>query len=395
LQGTDKEGDKRAGKEQTLASPWDVCLASSPAPYNSSVKDDFDVLLIANAGTHQIWALALKDLTWWKGNPLEAGRCIPIAGSGAEENRNNCYPAKAAFAQPSGLCLADDVLFVADSESSAIRQMSLKDGAVKGVVGGDRDPSNLFRFGDQDNSADPKTAVLLQHPLAVAWNADLKLIYVADSYNHKIKSVDPSIKVAKTLLGNGKAGLVNGTVGLDDIQMNEPSGLCFSQANNSIYVADTNNHCIRKIDLSFNSIETVNITTKLTQANVTDCVDYSESVGLLPPDSHLDWHLKFACPANWKWSEGAPNKWKIISTGSNPEIRETEGKACDGEMLVRLCCLTSDVQLVAVTVQADLYLCGIDSGLCTLKTVSVRLNFDGNKPTPSHAVHHELMLKVH
>ena len=81
--------------------------------------------------------------------------------------------------------------------------------------------------------------------------------------------------------------------------------------------------------------------------------------------------------------------------GSNPEIRETEGKACDGEMLVRLCCLTSDVQLVAVTVQADLYLCGIDSGLCTLKTVSVRLNFDGNKPTPSHAVHHELMLKVH
>ena len=62
----------------------------------------------------------------------------------------------------------------------------------------------------------------------------------------------------------------------------------------------------------------VNITTKLTQANVTDCVDYSESVGLLPPDSHLDWHLKFACPANWKWSEGAPNKWKIISTGTCP-----------------------------------------------------------------------------
>lgn len=136
LQGSDKEGNERLGKEQTLASPWDVCL--TPSPGN---REESDMLLIANAGTHQIWGLALKDLTWWKAHRLKAGQCVRIAGSGAEENRNNCYPAKAAFAQPSGLCLAGDVLFVADSESSSIRQMSLKDGAVKAVVGGDRDPS--------------------------------------------------------------------------------------------------------------------------------------------------------------------------------------------------------------------------------------------------------------
>ena len=136
VQGSDKEGDQRLGKEQPLASPWDVCLASSPG-----TQEELDMLLIANAGTHQIWGLALKDLTWWKAQRLEVGRCVRIAGSGAEENRNNCYPAKAAFAQPSGLCRAGDLLFVADSESSSIRQMSLKDGAVKAVVGGDRDPS--------------------------------------------------------------------------------------------------------------------------------------------------------------------------------------------------------------------------------------------------------------
>jgi len=135
-QGSDKEGGERLGKEQSLASPWDVCLTSLPGLHEES-----DMLLIANAGTHQIWGLALKNLTWWKTHRLEAGRCVRIAGSGAEENRNNCYPAKAAFAQPSGLCRGGDIIFVADSESSSIRQMSLKDGAVKSLVGGDRDPS--------------------------------------------------------------------------------------------------------------------------------------------------------------------------------------------------------------------------------------------------------------
>lgn len=66
------------------------------------------------------------------------------AGSGNEENRNNAYPHKASFAQPSGLALAPEeswnCLYVADSESSTIRTLALKDGAVKLLVGGERDP---------------------------------------------------------------------------------------------------------------------------------------------------------------------------------------------------------------------------------------------------------------
>lgn len=103
--------------------------------------------MIANAGTHQIWGLALQNLTWWKKVEIKAGQCLRLVGSGAEENRNNSYPAKAGFAQPSGICCAnlqnptaDYLLFVADSESSSIRQVNLKDGSVKGVVGGDKDP---------------------------------------------------------------------------------------------------------------------------------------------------------------------------------------------------------------------------------------------------------------
>lgn len=70
--------------------------------------------------------------------------CVRWAGSGNEENRNNSYPQKAGFAQPSGLALAPEepwgCLYVADSESSTIRSLALKDGAVKLLVGGERDP---------------------------------------------------------------------------------------------------------------------------------------------------------------------------------------------------------------------------------------------------------------
>lgn len=238
FQGSDKEGGK-LGIEQPLASPWDICLA------HSSTSNDPDFLIIANAGTHQIWGLAFQDLTWWKNIQVEAGRCLRLAGTGAEENRNNSYPAKAAFAQPSGICCAalqfpstDYLLFIADSESSSIRQINMKDGSVKALVGGGKDPmvissplklslnsncnsisnsQDLFSYGDRDNKDNPKGAVLLQHPLAVAWNSANQLLYVADSYNHKIKTVNPLTKVCSTYLGNGKAGLVDGS-SEDEIQ---------------------------------------------------------------------------------------------------------------------------------------------------------------------------------
>ena len=70
--------------------------------------------------------------------------CLRFAGSGNEENRNNSYPHKASFAQPSGVTFAivrgDEFIFVADSESSSIRVVALHNGAVKACVGGDRDP---------------------------------------------------------------------------------------------------------------------------------------------------------------------------------------------------------------------------------------------------------------
>lgn len=75
-----------------------------------------------------------------------AGTCVAIVGSGREENRNNSYPHTAGLAQPSGIAVVQEckIAFLADSESSAIRQLHLDSGQVSAVCGGDKNPAVCF-----------------------------------------------------------------------------------------------------------------------------------------------------------------------------------------------------------------------------------------------------------
>lgn len=132
----------------------------------------------------------------------KAGQCAAIVGSGREENRNNSYPHAAGLAQPSGLAVAQSLktVFFADSESSSIRKINLIDGKVSAVAGGDRNPSDLHNFGDIDGS---QYSAKLQHPLDVTWDESEDVIYVADTYNHKIKKIDLSGKCT-SYCGAGK-----------------------------------------------------------------------------------------------------------------------------------------------------------------------------------------------
>ena len=103
---------------------------------------------------------------------------------------------ESGFAQPSGIATDGKNLYVADSESNIIRAIDIAGGTVQTLVGGD-----LFEFGDVDGSGDD---VRLQHPLGVISFGDKLLI--ADTYNHKIKQLDPKRESVTTLFGTGKPG---------------------------------------------------------------------------------------------------------------------------------------------------------------------------------------------
>ncbi|KAM4623408.1 NHL repeat-containing protein 2 [Polymixia lowei] len=319
-QGTDKEGGA-IGPQQPISSPWDVSLGTA-----GGVEDN--VLWIAMAGTHQIWALFIADGKLPKGSESKVGTCIRWAGSGNEENRNNSYPHKAGFAQPSGLASAPEEpwgsLYVADSESSTVRTLALKDGAVKLLVGGERDPLNLFAFGDVDGKGvDAK----LQHPLGVAWASEQSLLYVADSYNHKIKVVDPKTKQCRTLAGTGGAGDVLGP-GFTESCFNEPGGLCVADGGKLLYVADTNNHQVKVLDLDTKTVSLFPISMDCTDSVPTKSsgpakVSLPKSAPRMEmpplavsPGQTLTMTLTLSLPEGTKLTEEAPSFWSLSAEGN-------------------------------------------------------------------------------
>ena len=104
-------------------------------------------------------------------------------------------------------------------------------------------------FGDQDGQGD---GVRLQHCMGLAYG-DPNQLWIADTYNHKIKCVDLQTGVCKTVLGTGEPALHDGP-GLNAC-FNEPSGL--SLCDNWLYIADTNNHAIRQVDLKTLTVTTL------------------------------------------------------------------------------------------------------------------------------------------
>ena len=204
----DRAGGAR-GTAQGINSPWDLAVHGSR-------------LLVAMAGTHQVWRFEL-------GNAL--GRAY--AGTGREDLEDG--PAeRAALAQPSGLAVAGDTLWIADSEVSAVRGLDLVDERVFTVIG-----EGLFDFGDVDGAW---PAARLQHPLGVAaWGGR---VLVADSYNHRIKIVEPGSRSVTSWFGDGRPGADDG---LGGPRFFEPGGL--SVAGDELFVADTNNHRVVWIDL--------------------------------------------------------------------------------------------------------------------------------------------------
>jgi DNA-binding beta-propeller fold protein YncE len=210
-----------AALETSLSSPWDLACAAR-------------LLFVAMAGTHQIWMI-----------DLDRALAMPYAGSGREARADGTID-EAAFAQPSGLALAGPTLYVADAESNIIRAIALPPAnRVRTLAGGD-----LFEFGDADGASD---AVRLQHPLGVAW--DGSRLYVADTYNHRIKVLDPATRRVTAWAGDGEAGSTDGPP--ERARFDEPGGL--SAAAGAVYVADTNNHKIRRIDNMTRIITTVAI----------------------------------------------------------------------------------------------------------------------------------------
>ena len=219
-QGQNRDG-RRPARSAELCSPFDLIQHNG-------------ILYIAMAGIHQLWSLDLNK-----------GLIGPFAGNGGEAITDGPL-ASAQLAQPCGITTDGVKLYFADSETSSIRSADIDPtGNVRTIVGLD-----LFVFGDADGS---NHNVRLQHPIGITQYDGV--LYITDTYNHKIKKVLPATRSAFTVLGAGSAGHTDGPA--LQSQFSEPSGISF--ANGKMYIADTNNHAIRVNDIDSGDVSTLGI----------------------------------------------------------------------------------------------------------------------------------------
>ncbi|UCC55102.1 MAG: redoxin domain-containing protein [Gammaproteobacteria bacterium] len=216
IAGTGKPGNPPQSSH--FSNPREVNLN---APCGLALKGNN--IYIAMSGTNQIWALSLLT------NIMEV-----IAGSG-DKDLVDGISHLASFAQPSALSIMGNTLYVADAESSAIRAVDLDTRNVRTLVGG-----GLRNYGYNDGFA---TDAKLQYPLDLDADQRKKLLWVADTYNNKIRKIE---------LGNNLVSSV--TV---DYPLHQPAGLAFSE--DTLYIANTNLHEIVRIDLRNGNSDTLNV----------------------------------------------------------------------------------------------------------------------------------------
>jgi len=324
-----------------LNSPWDLQLVGK-------------TLYIAMAGPHQIWQydLTLREVS-------------EFAGSGREA-RIDGLRNEAGFAQPSGLATDGKTLYVSDAEANIVRAIDLgRDGQVRTLVGGD-----LFDFGDVDGSGND---VRLQHPLGLARWSDRLLI--ADTYNHKIKLFDPVARSVQSFAGTGKPGQADGV----KPSFYEPGGLAV--AGDKLFVADTNNHAIRVVDLKTKETKTLQIKglqpPVTNQATAADVAPNEEEIKLAPQKIRTGEgaiSINVDLPPGFHLNPSAPQRYKVSAeSGAQTLVIDQQSAtrtAKDLQLPIRIPVRAAAAGAAELRVSFTFVFCREDNtGTCRIKTL--------------------------
>ncbi|MGB6036703.1 MAG: hypothetical protein WBG42_10590 [Cryomorphaceae bacterium] len=218
---------------------------------NSLINAPTDLLLDGNdlyismQGSNQIWKMDLRT-----------GVAEPIAGS-ESFGFTNGEALSSDLAAPSGLSAdPSGALFFTDAQASALRYVD--DGKVETSVG-----EGIFTFGYADGKKDD---VKLRYPNGIV-SYDEK-IYLADTYNHCIRVIEPFKQRSETVSGNHSiAGYRNGFTPL----FNQPMDV--AMLGKTLIIADAGNGALRTLNLESGEVGSIPLINY-------ECVGRGEGKGL-------------------------------------------------------------------------------------------------------------------
>ena len=175
-----------------------------------------------------------------KGDPATLIERVAGGGLGGDNGQANA----ATLVVPNGLAVSNGLLYIAEAGGNRIRRVNLSTGIITTVAG----------TGSPGNSGDggAATSARLYDPNSVVVAGDR--MYIADYSNNRIREVDLTTGIIRTLAGTGESGF-SGDSGLAiNAMLREPIALAMGPG--ALYFTDRN-YLVRKIDLTTEIITTV------------------------------------------------------------------------------------------------------------------------------------------
>jgi sugar lactone lactonase YvrE len=177
------------------------------------------------------------------------GNITTIAGTGTQGFSTISGPANSTqLDSPQGLALdTANNLYIADTHNHVIRKLNLTSGILTTIAG-----TGAPGFSG-DNG--PATSAQLDLPTALALDPQNNL-YLADTRNHRIRRIDAVTGFITTIAGNGTQGFSGDNAPAIAAAIDSPTGLALDASSN-LYLADTHNHRIRRVDANTGLITTI------------------------------------------------------------------------------------------------------------------------------------------
>jgi sugar lactone lactonase YvrE len=176
-----------------------------------------------------------------------------VAGTGVHGYNGDNIPATTAeLFQPDGLAFdSAGNWFIADAGNQLIRKVDAQTGLIT-TVAGSYSAAYRCTFGGDGG---PANEAILCSPDFIAFDRWDNL-YIADTANQRIRRVDHSTNIITTVAGNGTGGFSGDGGPATSAQLNNPNGVSFDAFGN-LYIADTSNDRVRRVDRQAGIISTV------------------------------------------------------------------------------------------------------------------------------------------